>query len=212
MPSRSAGQSFCMFDAGWDMAKPCSRQNLRRTAASVSEKVGRRLRYQALVETAWRACGVSCAASKVTRENRPSRQGVVRAMALYRPLALRLHPEVVAHLAERGLQLPALDKPAQDLHGILGGVGAQQGLRVEVAKGITHQHPADRNDGHPTMAPNGGGGADLDDTLAAAIPTRHRDALPWRGRVDQHLGQGRQALALGPGSSVGAGQAGRAGS
>ena len=52
MPSRSAGLSFLMFEAGRDMAKPCSRQNSRRTAASVSEKVGRRLRYQALFATA----------------------------------------------------------------------------------------------------------------------------------------------------------------
>src|SRR3954469_16062387 len=63
------------------MAKPCSWQKCRRTAASVSLKVGRRLRYQAALITAPRAFGLSCAASKVTRENSPSRQGVVRAMA-----------------------------------------------------------------------------------------------------------------------------------
>ncbi len=34
---------------------------------------------------------------------------------LVRPLALRFHPEVVAHLAERDFQLPALDEPAQVL-------------------------------------------------------------------------------------------------
>jgi len=128
---------------------------------------------------------------------------------LVRPLALRLHPEVVAHLAERDFQLPALNKPAQDLHGILGSIGAQQGLRLEPAEGIAHQHPTDRDDGHPAVAPDSGGGADLDDALAAAIPTRYCDAFPWCGRVGQHLGQGRQALALGPGPSVGAGQAGR---
>lgn len=59
------------------------------------------------------------------------------------------------------------------------------------------------------MAPDGGGGADLDDTLFATIPSRYCDAFPWRGRVGQHRRQSCQALALGPGSSVGAGQAGR---
>jgi len=54
-------------------------------------------------------------------------------------LALRFHPEVVAHLAERDFQLPALNKPAQDLHGILGSIGAQQSLRLEPAEGIAHQ-------------------------------------------------------------------------
>ena len=41
------------------------------------------------------------------------------------------------------------------------------------------------------------------------MPSRCSDAFPWRGRVGQHLGQGCQALALGPGPSVGAGQARR---
>lgn len=190
------------------MVKPCSRQNSGRTTASVSEKVGQRLRYHALVATVWRACGVSCAASRVTRENRAEQAGRCACDGLVRPLALRFHPEVVAHLAERDFQLPALNEPAQDLHRILGEVGAQQSLRLEPTKGIAHQHPADRDNRHPAVTPDGGGGADLDDALPAAIPTRYCDAFPWCGRVGQHLGQGRQALALGPGSSVGAGQAG----
>src|SRR5215218_10270719 len=39
---------------------------------------------------------------------------------LVRPLPLGLDAEVVTHLAEGDLQLPALHKPADDLHGILG--------------------------------------------------------------------------------------------
>src|SRR4051794_7020717 len=49
------------------------------------------------------------------------------------------------------------------------------------------------------MVPTGGGGGDLDGALAPAIPTRHRDALPRRSRVDQRRGEARQVLALGPG-------------
>src|SRR4051794_41560548 len=59
------------------------------------------------------------------------------------------------------------------------------------------------------MVPNGGGGVDLDGALALAIPTRHRDALPLRSRVDQRRGEARQALALGPGPPARPGLAGR---
>src|ERR1700712_3955958 len=60
MALRSVGWSFGASDARVDVTKPCSRQILRRTAASVSEKVWCCLRYQALVATAWRAWDVSC--------------------------------------------------------------------------------------------------------------------------------------------------------
>src|SRR4051794_1868818 len=59
------------------------------------------------------------------------------------------------------------------------------------------------------MVPNGGGGGDLDGAPAPAIPTRHRDALPLRSRVDQRRGEARQALALGPGPPARPGLAGR---
>src|SRR5829696_927537 len=45
---------------------------------------------------------------------------------LVRPLPLGLDAEVVTHLAESDLHLPALHKPADDLHGILGKIGAEQ--------------------------------------------------------------------------------------
>ncbi|RKK01140.1 hypothetical protein EBE87_27315 [Pseudoroseomonas wenyumeiae] len=53
----------------------------RRTAARVSLKVGRSLRYQALLAAALRSEALSWAARRVTSENSPSRHGVVRAMA-----------------------------------------------------------------------------------------------------------------------------------
>src|SRR3954464_4644467 len=82
MPSSSAGRSFFTSGAIWDVRKPCSRQISRRTAASVSAKVGLFLRYQAAVATARRAWRLSRAAMSVIRENSPSKQGVVRAIAL----------------------------------------------------------------------------------------------------------------------------------
>src|SRR3712207_1050905 len=62
MPSRRAGRSFVGLEACRDVRKPCSRQTWRRTAARVSEKVGRGLRYQAAAETrrlAWRLVGTT---------------------------------------------------------------------------------------------------------------------------------------------------------
>src|SRR3954452_16218805 len=86
MPSRSAGLSFVGSGECRDVSKPCSRQNCRRTAARVSEKVGSFLRYQAMVKTCRRArCSRRVAASSVTIENSPSRQVVVRTIALSDP-------------------------------------------------------------------------------------------------------------------------------
>lgn len=118
---------------------------------------------------------------------------------------------MVAHLAKGHLHLPTLDEPAQHLNRVTGLISAEQGLRVEAAEGITHKNPVDRHNGHSAVIPDGCGGADLDLAFAAAIPARHADALPGRGRVDQHVGQVRQAPALGAGPPVRAGQAGRRG-
>ena len=153
MPWRSPGRSFLTSGCRPDRSKPCSRQNCRRTAARVSAKVGRGLRYQASVQTAERARRSRRAASSVTIENRASRQGVVRAMARsdHRPTVVRPHrprpalgldAEMVAHLAEGDLHLPALDEPAHDLQRIASGIGAEQGLRVEALLRIAQQHPS----------------------------------------------------------------------
>src|SRR5919202_2029648 len=151
MPSRRAGRSFVGLHVRRDVRKPCSRQSWRRTAARVSAKVGRRLRYQAAAETWSRAWRLRRAASRVTTENRPSRQGVVRAMALsdhcrWLEAVLPTDAEVVAGLSESDFQLPSLREPAEDLQRVLREVGAEQGLRVEALAGIAQQHPADRHD------------------------------------------------------------------
>ena len=104
---------------------------------------------------------------------------------LARPLALRLHSQVVAHFAELDLDLPALDEPAQNLDGIAGLVVAEQGPRVELAERVTHRHPEDRDDRHPAMPTDGGAGADLDVAFAASIPARHHDTSLGLGRVGQ---------------------------
>ena len=82
MPSRRAGKSFAASPECRDAVKPCSLQNSRRAVARVSVKVGRCLCYQALAETWPQARQSRCDANRVATENSPSRQGVVRAMAL----------------------------------------------------------------------------------------------------------------------------------
>src|SRR3954452_10127983 len=77
------------------------------------------------------------------------------------PLALGLNAQMRPGLLERGLHLPTLNKPAQDLVRVLVGIGAEQGLRVEPAERVTHQPPADRNDGQSSMAPDRGAGAQV---------------------------------------------------
>jgi hypothetical protein len=59
MPSHNAFDRFRLSTLDPDIEKPCVRQMSRRTAARVSAKVGRCLRYQAAVETAKRACLVT---------------------------------------------------------------------------------------------------------------------------------------------------------
>ena len=59
------------------------------------------------------------------------------------------------------------------------------------------------------MAPDRGVRADFHDAVALAVPAWHRHLLPTGGLVGQHLGQGRQALAFGPGAPDGAGPAWR---
>ena len=59
------------------------------------------------------------------------------------PLALGFQAQVGPHLLKGNFQLPAQDKPFQDLGRVRRGVGAQQGLGGEGALGISDQHPAD---------------------------------------------------------------------
>ena len=104
---------------GLDATKPCSLQMARRTAAKLSAKVGRCLWYQAAVAACTRRRPSRRDASRATTENRPSRHGVVRAMAFsdhgrWLEAVLPTDAEVVSHLSEGDLELPALDEPMDD--------------------------------------------------------------------------------------------------
>ena len=212
MPSRSAGRSF-FASPGWrDRANPARCQKCRRTAARVSAKVGRCLRYQAAVRTADRAPSGELCGEQGHEGEQPEQAGRGARDGPVRPLALGLDAEMVADLAEGDLHLPALDEPAQDLQRVLVGIGAEQGLRVEAAPGVAQQHPADRHDRQPGVAPDGGAGADLDDALAlrrtSPAPGPAAQRVPASARTSARFGR-RAPLVRGrptvPGRRGGAG-------
>src|SRR5215212_541135 len=128
MPSSSVGRSFFTSGAIWDVRKPCSRQISRRTAASVSAKVGLFLRYQAAVATArrsWTLLEAEPGGQERDQGEQPKQTRRRTGDGQVRPLALGLDAEVVTHVPEGDFHLPALDEPGEDLQRIAGQVGTE---------------------------------------------------------------------------------------
>src|SRR3954452_5856099 len=121
-----------------------------------------------------------------------------------RPLPLGFQAEMPAGFLEGGLDPPAADEPAQDVH--RGGiqVGAQESLWLFLTLWIAHQHPADRHL-HARVMPERSAGSDVEPALAPAIPAIDPDPAPGCGGVGQALPQAREARALAPWSSERAG-------
>ena len=82
-------------------------------------------------------------------ENRASRHGVVRAMALSDHCRWGLDAQMRAGLLERDLDLPAPHEPRDDLSRVPGGVGAEPRLGREAALGVADQHPRGGTTGRP---------------------------------------------------------------
>src|SRR4051812_37609998 len=89
---------------------------------------------------------------------------------------------------EGGLNPPAADEPAQDVHRVGVQVGAQEGLWLFLTLWIAHQHPADRHL-HAGVMPERRARGDVKALLGAAIPAVEADPMPARGRVLQPLSQ-----------------------
>ena len=70
---------------------------------------------------------------------------MVRGNGQIGPLALGLHAQMGAHLLKGDFQLPAQDKPFQDLGRVRRRVGAEQGLGSEGALGVSDQHPTNEH-------------------------------------------------------------------
>ena len=154
-------------------------------------KVGSHLAYQAHERGATgRSCRSNPAAS-VTQENSPSSNGVVRAMASVRPLALSLHSEVGAHLLEGDLDAPAQQKPLDDLKGIGPSIGADQCLRSHLAERVSDQYPSDMHGRSSPAIPECGLGCNLQCACRPVLP-RHRYPGPGHiGVVQEFDGRGQ---------------------
>ena len=181
-----------------DRSKPCSRQNCRRTAARVSAKVGRGLRYQASVRTAERARRSRRAASSVTIENSASRQGVVRAMArsdhwrwVSTPRWSRTSRKVTSTCQRWTNQRTICS-------GSRAGSVQSRACGSKRCRGSRSSTQRIGTTGEPAWRQTAVAGADLDDALALAVPAGHGDLRPARARVGQDVGEVRQAGALGP--------------
>ena len=169
------------FRTSWsavDSEKPSDASHRwRRTRAMASTKVGDGLSHQAAAR--W-AIGRSCCrtwAAKVFQEKRPSRTGVVRAMARSDHWRWAVHAQMGSNFLEGCLQLPPQHKPLQDLGRACRWVGAEQGLGVEGALGIADQHPAHGDGRFARAVPDGGLGGEFHAAGGAVIPG-HRDVVP----------------------------------
>src|SRR3954466_11105663 len=109
---------------------------------------------------------------------------------------------------EGGLDAPAADEPAQDVHRVGVQVGAQEGLWLLFAFWIAHQHPADRHL-HAGVMPERRAGSDVEPALAPAIPAVEPDPMLARTRVLQPLSQAWLPSPFDPWPPAGAGHAGR---
>src|SRR5215217_3269581 len=82
------------------------------------------------------------------------------------------------HLLKGYFQLPAHNKPGENLLRISSKVGTEKGLGFELSSRITDQHPAHRHREQAGAVPYGRLGSDLDHTLHFAIPVSDRGELP----------------------------------
>ena len=114
-------------------------------AAIASLKVRTAFGYQAVVlGLSFRDLKRSCAQS-VTIENRPSKTGVVRRVALSDHWRSVSTPRCRRVSLECDLDLPAADEPGEDVAWMGVEIGRQEGLRFELPRGIADEEPADRH-------------------------------------------------------------------
>ncbi len=134
-------------------------------------------------------------ASTVTREKRPRRAVVVRAIARSDHCRSRLNAQVSAGGVERDFQLPAQHEPGADLQRGRLAVGAQERLRGERALRMADEDPADGDRRQPGMRAHGGLRDDLDHPLRLAIPPRDGERRPRGGWIIAPVFPGRKPLA-----------------
>ena len=129
--SNNARGIFIMSVSCWDMEKWRCSHNCRRTKAIASAKVGRVLRYHAVLRTQVAPFSISrWARQRDDRVEAQQRRGGAGNGAII-PLALRFHPQMRPRFFKRHFHGPAPDKPGQHLRRGMLQIGRQQGLRFE---------------------------------------------------------------------------------
>src|SRR5437868_1538849 len=86
------------------------------------------------------------------------------------PLALTFKAQMSADFLEGHFNAPTSNNPGQNLQGVGGLVGSEEGGRQEFVKWVTDEYPADRQWVEPRAIPQGAACRQLNDPLASAIP------------------------------------------
>ena len=112
-----------------------------------------------------------------------------------RPLALGFHAQVAAGFFQGDFHLPALYKPANNIHSTLFWIGAKQGKRSIVPLRVADQNPADGHRRFPVVEPDRRLRGDIHLTLLSVVPGQAQ-AQPGGVRVLQTACQSGQSPPL----------------
>ena len=85
-------------------------------------------------------------------------------------MTLGLDAQMSADFLKGHLHLPAPQEPLQNLSGRLVELSAEQRAGFELALGISHQHPTDRDWRQAGAIPDGGAGSQFYQALTLPIP------------------------------------------
>ena len=118
-------------------------------------------------------------------------------------MSLSFNSQMASDLGKRDFSRPAANEPAEDIERVCVEISAQECLRLEFSGDVADQHVTD---GHHAagMMPDGGGGDDVDQALAPAIPACYLEALPACFRVGEARGQSGLTASDDSGTSDGA--------
>ena len=104
-----------MMSTGLDDMEKVLAQRNRRTKAKASEKVGRDLTYQLFCRVVQVKLACKWWAKRVMIENSPNIRGVVRAIALLRPLTLSFHTQVSSNFFNSSIGYGEANSPSLSL-------------------------------------------------------------------------------------------------